>query len=198
MSRTARVSCLAAATFRRARMASATRPPRPMTLPMSDSATSRWSTWRWPSKSSVTLTWSPCSTRFVAMYSTNSRIWLSSAPAIAAALLLDALRSQQARDDLGRLGALAHPLARLFAVDLDELGLRTRVVLADDVDHGAVPGGAGVSDDDAVIGLLLLANTREPDFQQVPLLAQTSASRLTGRPSGCRRGARSSRTPSSA
>src|SRR5581483_8531702 len=36
-------------------------------------------------------------------------------------LLLDALGSQQARDDLGRLGTLAHPLPRLLAVDFDQL-----------------------------------------------------------------------------
>ena len=74
ISRVARVSCLTAATRSNARMDWATRPCRPMTLPLSSGATSRrrmmWPDW----SSSVTLTSSGSETIDRAIYSTSSLI----------------------------------------------------------------------------------------------------------------------------
>jgi hypothetical protein len=51
-----------------------------------------------------------------------------------------------------------------LAVDLDEGGVLLRVVLADLLDRPAVPLGAGVGDDDAVLGVADLAQALQLDL----------------------------------
>ena len=69
-----------------------------------------------------------------------------------------------ASDRLGRLRADAQPVLRPLGVDLDERGVLHRVVLADLLDRAAVPLGARVGDDDAVLRGAHLAQALELDL----------------------------------
>ena len=75
---------------------------------------------------------------------------------------------EEAQDAVGRLGALLQPGGDLLVVEHHAgrivLGLH-RVVDADLVDEAAVAGGAGVGDDDAVVGALLGAAAGEADLE---------------------------------
>src|SRR4029079_2915234 len=71
---------------------------------------------------------------------------------------------QQRGDGLGRLGAVAEPVLRTLAVDLDDRGLLGGVVLADLLDRTAIALGARVHDDDAVERCTDLAHALQSDL----------------------------------
>src|SRR5215472_5387522 len=67
-------------------------------------------------------------------------------------------------DRVGGLRPDRQPVLRTVRVDLDERGLGLRVVLADLLDRPPVPLGAGVGDDDPVIGRADLAQALQLDL----------------------------------
>src|SRR3989304_3913716 len=69
----------------------------------------------------------------------------------------DAGLAEEARDRVGRLGALAQPLRRLLGVDLDVHGVRARVVVADRVERATVAGVAAGGGGDAGGGVVCRA-----------------------------------------
>ncbi len=70
---------------------------------------------------------------------------------------------QDRGDRVGRLRADAQPVLHAVGVDLDRRRLVLRVVLPHRLDRPAVPLGAGVGDDDAVVRLAHLADAHELD-----------------------------------
>src|SRR3990170_3156029 len=143
----------------RVRSAFATLPLRPITLPMSPSATCSSMIVPSSSRTSSTRTASGSSTSERATYSTSSF-------APIAALLpggQHARHLEQPLDGVGRLGALREPRLRALDVDLELDGLRPRVVVPDRLDRATVARVAGIRDDDTVRRLLLRPDAREPD-----------------------------------
>src|SRR5262249_25580815 len=138
--------------------ASAMRPCRPITLPVSPGATvsSTSVVPRWTF--SVTFTASGASTSAFAMVSTTCATRL-------ATLLRHggSGRRQVTRDErphgVGRTGALADPVLHALAIDLDLRGLRARVVVPEDLDERAVARRALLGDDHAEEGPLLRAHS---------------------------------------
>src|SRR5436190_8748480 len=139
------------------RRARAIRPCRPITLPMSSSATCSRRTSE-PSSPSA------CSTRTASGSSTSRRANSASNSSISAPLAGDALDLQQAANRLGRLRAVLEPLPRLVLVDLDEGRLVLRVVAPDDLDELAVAGGARVGGHDAIDRILLRADPGQAEL----------------------------------
>src|SRR5581483_3301199 len=96
-----------------------------------------------PESTSSTCTASGSSTRLRARNSTSSRMLLAHHTATRhdTAASADAGLTEEIRDAIGRLGALAQPLAGFFAVDLHGGWIGARVVMADDIDREAVARG---------------------------------------------------------
>src|SRR5262245_18005274 len=150
----------AAVTLSSVRSALATLPLRPMTLPMSSSATCSSMTVPSSSSTSVTLTESGSSTSDFATYSTSSF-------ALMAALLLlcrqDAGAAEQARDGVRGQCALGEPRLGLVGVDGQLDRICARVVVPERLDRAAVPRAAGVGDDHAIARLLRGADAGQAD-----------------------------------
>src|SRR4051794_1102057 len=150
----------AAVTLRSVRSALATLPLRPMTLPMSSSATWSSITVAPSSSTTSTVTAPGSSTSDFATYSTRSLA------AIVATLLgrgHDARVPEQAKDGVRRLGALREPGLRLVGIDLERDRIGPRVVVAKRLDRSTVACASAVGDDDPVGRLLRRADAREPD-----------------------------------
>src|SRR5262245_33753118 len=99
---------------------------------------------------SSTLTWSSCSTRRRARYSTSSAVAVTSD---------DVLGLQEPRHRVRRLRPLGKPVLDLRLVELDQRRVRLRVVPADDLDELPVPRRPGVRDHDPVDRVLLRPDT---------------------------------------
>src|SRR6266566_790589 len=65
---------------------------------------------------------------------------------------------EQLAHRVGRLRADRQPVLRPVRIDLDQRGIRLRVVLPDLLDGTAISLGAGIGDDDPVVGLADLAH----------------------------------------
>src|SRR4029450_6424797 len=133
---------------------------RPMTLPMSSSATWSSMTVPPPSRTTSTFTASGSSTSDLATYPTG--------PAAASVGPLlpggrDARVLEQPLDRVGGLRALGQPRLRLVGVDVDLDRLRAGVVVADRLDRPAVAGAAAVGHDHAVARLFGRADPGQPD-----------------------------------
>src|SRR5207249_11366086 len=160
-----------AITFTSARSAFASRPPRPMTLPTSPSATWRCSFVKSPSSSSVTTTASGASTSCFATCSTNSRL----PGALDASVMRgstggrrdlglgDAAANEKHPRGRGRARAVLDPMARAVRVDDEVDGLGARVVVTDGLDELAIARRARIGDDDPVRGGLRLADAAQAD-----------------------------------
>jgi hypothetical protein len=85
-----------------------------------------------------------------------------------------AFLGEEAGDALGGLCAFVEPIAGFIGVDHEGGGVGTRIVVTEDVDNGAVAGGAGVGDDDTICRLLFLPDPAQPDLQQSNLLFPVS------------------------
>src|SRR6476659_7636737 len=151
-----RRSARAEAALATVRIALATRPPLPISLPRSSPPTVISSTRSPFSSTSETSTESGSSTSARARNSTSSRMSLS-------ARRLDALGAKQSRHGAGRLGAMGEPVLGALRVDHDRRGIGLRVVVPDRLDRPAVARRAAVGDDDAPDRVLSRPDSSEPD-----------------------------------
>src|SRR5213075_2862423 len=126
----------AAVTLSRVRSALATLPLRPITLPMSSSAT--WSSMTVAPSSSTTstVTADGSSTSDLATYSTRSLAAMVPTPLLGCGH--DARIPEQPQDRVGRLGALGDPSLGGLGVDLELDRLGARVVVTDDLDRAPI------------------------------------------------------------
>src|SRR5690349_12322961 len=131
------------------------RPPLPITLPRSASATCS-------SSSTSPLSRSERSTRTSSGESTSWRARYSSSSSIGAEL--DAGDLEQLLDGRRGLRALRDPVACAIGVDLDQRRLELRVVAADLLQGAAVTWGARIGHDDPVDRVLVRAVPREADL----------------------------------
>src|SRR4029077_7467485 len=75
----------------------------------------------------------------------------------------DARLTEEPSDGVGRLGALVEPRLCPIGID-DELGrFSARVVVPERLERSPVTGASAVGDDDAIAGLLVRADARQPD-----------------------------------
>src|SRR6516165_12790194 len=126
----------------------------------------------WSRRTSVPSYSSISSTRTASGSSTSRR---ASSATNSAKVLLDALRLEELRHRLGRLGAFGEPAAHLLLVEVDERRIRLRVVAADDLDELAVARRARIGGDDAVDRVLLRADPRQPELYCHPVTFSLSS-----------------------
>lgn len=95
------------------------------------------------------------------------RVALGHAAKAALFALHDALVHEEVPDGVRALGALADPVGDAFLFDVQLGGVRERLVLAEDLE-GFAPRVAGLfRNDEAIEGLLLLADARQTNGEHV-------------------------------
>src|SRR3954468_13039639 len=138
------------------RIALATRPPLPISLPRSSPPTVISRTRSPFSSTSETCTESGSSTSARARNSTSSRI-------SSGARRPDALGAQQSGDGGGRLGAVGKPVLGAIRVDHDRRRVGLGVVMPDRLDGPAVARRATIGDHDAPDRVLTRPDSSQPD-----------------------------------
>lgn len=75
--------------------------------------------------------------------------------------LEDAGAPQERADGVRRQGAVVEPVVGTLRLHLEAVLCLTRMVMADDLDEAPIAGARAVGDDDAIVRLLLAADTAE-------------------------------------